>query len=70
MDTEIAPLLQTKAETLEDILVLHLEGGKDMFVSVVGEYLPSSFGSSLETLVHIHTNMREVPTAHLVDLVR
>ena len=69
VDTELAPLLQNKRETLEDILVLHLEGGKDFFISVTGNYLSSSFGSSLETLVHIHTNIREVPTADLIDIV-
>ena len=68
VDADIAPLLHTKEEKMEDILVLHLEGGKDVFVSVTGRYLMSCFGSSLETLVHIHTNIREVPTAALLDL--
>ena len=48
--------------------MLHLEGGKDFFLSVTGNYLPSCFGSSLETLVHLHTYIREVPTAELLDL--
>lgn len=69
VDSEIAPLLQSKVEKLEDILVLHLEGGKDFFISVVGSYLRSSFGVSLDALVHIHTNIREVPTGNLLELV-
>ena len=33
VDSDIAPLLTTDREKIEDILVLHLEGGKDFFVS-------------------------------------
>ena len=33
VDSDIAPLLTTGREKIEDILVLHLEGGKDFFVS-------------------------------------
>ena len=56
------------ADTLDDILVLNLEGGKDIFISITGDLLSTCFGSSLETLIHVHTYVREVPTAQLVDL--
>ena len=53
---------------LDDIIVLNLQGGKDFFVTVTGEFLPTCFGSSLETLVHLHKYVREVPTGQLLDL--
>jgi phosphatidylinositol-bisphosphatase len=69
VDEDTAPALNNGHDLLEDILVLHLEKGKDFFITVSGNYLPSCFGSSLETLVHLHTYIREVPVAQLVDLV-
>ena len=69
VDEDTAPGLNNGHDSLEDILVLHLEKGKDFFITVTGNYLPSCFGSSLETLVHLHTYIREVPVAQLVDLV-
>eukprot|EP00884_Botryococcus_braunii_P001968 jgi/Botrbrau1/11772/Bobra.0195s0097.1 len=35
---------------LDAILVLRVQGGNDIFCSVVGEYIPSFFGLSLQTL--------------------
>ena len=58
-----------KEQLLEDILVLHLDGGKDFFISVSGNYLQSCFGSSLETLVNLHTYIREVAVGDLLDMV-
>ena len=69
VDEDTAPALNNGHDLLEDILVLHLEKGKDFFITVAGNYLPSCFGSSLETLIHLHTYIREVPVAQLVDLV-
>ena len=69
VDEDSAPALTLGRVPLEDILVLHLEKGKDFFISVTGNYLPSCFGSSLDTLVNLHTYIREVPVAELVDLV-
>ena len=70
VDEDLACHLNSGRDKIEDILVLHLEKGKDFFISVTGNYLPSCFGSSLETLIHLHTYIREVPVAQLVDLVR
>ncbi len=69
VDEDSAPPLTTGKTQMEDILVLHLEKGKDFFITVSGNYLPSCFGSSLDTLVNLHTYIREVPVAKLVDLV-
>ena len=69
IDEDSAPLFNSGKDKLEDILVLHLAKGKDFFLTVSGNYQPSCFGSSLETLVHLHTYIREVPVAQLVDLV-
>ena len=43
--------LNTGAEKLEDIVILHLEHGKDYFISVSGDYQPTCFGQSLSSLV-------------------
>ena len=67
-DTVLA--LSKADHKLEDILILHLEKGKDFFITILGNYLLSCFGSSLETLIHLHTYIREVPVARLLDLVR
>lgn len=68
VDKESARALNSGEDKLEDILVLHLEGGKDFFVSVSGNYIPSVFGSSIEALVRMYGPIREVPVATLVDL--
>ncbi|XP_078372511.1 inositol polyphosphate 5-phosphatase OCRL-like isoform X3 [Oculina patagonica] len=68
VDKESARAMNSGDEKLEDILVLHLEGGKDFFVSVSGNYLPSVFGSSIEALVRMYGPIRDVPVATLVDL--
>eukprot|EP00727_Mastigamoeba_balamuthi_P004490 m51a1_g14039 hypothetical protein (712) ;mRNA; f:1170592-1174281 len=51
VDSRSAPALNNGKEKLEDILVLHLENGKDFFVSLSGNYMRSSFGMSLERLL-------------------
>ena len=68
IDSEMVSSFNNGKEKLEDILVLHLEGGKDFFISISGSFLPSCFGSSLEQLIHLHTYIREVPTGKLLDL--
>ncbi|XP_064627898.1 type II inositol 1,4,5-trisphosphate 5-phosphatase-like isoform X2 [Lineus longissimus] len=68
VNKDTAPKLNAGDDKIEDILVLHLDGGKDFFVSVSGNFLPSCFGSSLEALVHMYGVIRDVPTAQLIDL--
>jgi phosphatidylinositol-bisphosphatase len=60
-----APSLNTGEERLEDILILHLVGGKDFFITVNGEYLPSCIGTSFTTPCLMnkpiqHTDMGEI----------
>lgn len=68
MDKEAAWDLNAGRDRLEDILVLHLEKGKDYFLTVNGTYVPSCFGQSLDTLVGLTHPIRGVPVAQLVDL--
>jgi phosphatidylinositol-bisphosphatase len=68
IDSDLAYKFSTDSEDLRDILVLHLNGGKDFFISIDGNVLKSCFGSSLETLIHVHSYIRDVPTAKLLDL--
>uniref|UniRef100_A0A8B9R876 phosphoinositide 5-phosphatase n=1 Tax=Astyanax mexicanus TaxID=7994 RepID=A0A8B9R876_ASTMX len=56
-----APELSSGQQQLEDILVLHLERGKDYFVSITGSYLPSCFGSSIHTLCQLREPIQEMP---------
>uniref|UniRef100_A0A8B9JP55 phosphoinositide 5-phosphatase n=1 Tax=Astyanax mexicanus TaxID=7994 RepID=A0A8B9JP55_ASTMX len=55
-----APELSSGQQQLEDILVLHLERGKDYFVSITGSYLPSCFGSSIHTLCQLREPIQEI----------
>ncbi|CAG0878832.1 unnamed protein product [Darwinula stevensoni] len=60
--------LNSGQDQLYDILVLHLDGGKDLFITVTGEYERTSFGLSLNTLVQLKVPIREVPVGKLVQL--
>lgn len=61
-------LLNSGEDKIEDILVLHLDRGKDYFITVSGNYLPSCFGTSLETLCRMKKPIREIPITKLIDL--
>uniref|UniRef100_A0A8C4E514 phosphoinositide 5-phosphatase n=1 Tax=Dicentrarchus labrax TaxID=13489 RepID=A0A8C4E514_DICLA len=61
-------LLNSGEDTIEDILVLHLDRGKDYFITISGNYLPSCFGTSLETLCRMKKPIREIPITKLIDL--
>uniref|UniRef100_A0A3B4ZV68 phosphoinositide 5-phosphatase n=1 Tax=Stegastes partitus TaxID=144197 RepID=A0A3B4ZV68_9TELE len=63
-------LLNSGEDSIEDILVLHLDRGKDYFITISGKYLPSCFGTSLETLCRMKKPIREIPITKLIDLVR
>lgn len=51
-----------------DILVLHLIGGKDIFITVSGEYVKSSFGASISALCRMTVPIAELSVKQLVDL--
>ncbi|XP_035505119.2 inositol polyphosphate 5-phosphatase OCRL isoform X3 [Scophthalmus maximus] len=61
-------LLNSGEDAIEDILVLHLDRGKDYFITISGRYLPSCFGTSLETLCRMKKPIREIPITKLIDL--
>ncbi|KAH9491544.1 hypothetical protein Btru_030906 [Bulinus truncatus] len=61
VDKSTAAKLNSGEEKLEDILVLHL-------ITVSGNYLISSFGSSIEALIQMHGPIREVPVAELIEI--
>ncbi|KFM68462.1 Type II inositol-1,4,5-trisphosphate 5-phosphatase, partial [Stegodyphus mimosarum] len=68
VDKRIAYKLNAGKDKIYDILVLHLEGGKDLFITVSGSYVPGCFGASLEALVRIPVPVSEVPVEELFEL--
>ncbi|XP_031826523.1 oculocerebrorenal syndrome of Lowe isoform X2 [Nomia melanderi] len=68
VDKRSACKLNSGEDKLYDILILHLEGGKDIFITVTGTYERSCFGSSIEALVHIRVPIREIPIGRLMEL--
>ncbi|XP_029463285.1 inositol polyphosphate 5-phosphatase OCRL-1 isoform X2 [Rhinatrema bivittatum] len=61
-------ILNSGEDKIEDILVLHLDRGKDYFLTISGSYLTSCFGTSLEALCRMRRPIREVPITKLIDL--
>lgn len=64
-----APDLNSGKERIEEILVLHLERGKDYFISVTGNYLPSCFGTSIRSLCQMREPIQDMPAETLRKLV-
>uniref|UniRef100_A0A669F3U9 phosphoinositide 5-phosphatase n=1 Tax=Oreochromis niloticus TaxID=8128 RepID=A0A669F3U9_ORENI len=64
-----APELNSGKQEIEDILVLHLERGKDYFISVMGNYLPSCYGTSIHALCHLREPIQDIPQETLLQLV-
>ncbi|KAG6460975.1 type II inositol 1,4,5-trisphosphate 5-phosphatase [Manduca sexta] len=56
------------ADKLYDILVLHLYGGKDIFITINGTYQRSCFGCSIEVLVNLNMPIKEVTVGKLIEL--
>ncbi|XP_043973971.1 type II inositol 1,4,5-trisphosphate 5-phosphatase isoform X2 [Gambusia affinis] len=63
-----APDLNCGKQEIEDILVLHLERGKDYFISVTGNYLPSCYGTSIYSLCHMKEPIQDMPKETLLEL--
>ncbi|XP_066125698.1 type II inositol 1,4,5-trisphosphate 5-phosphatase isoform X1 [Saccopteryx bilineata] len=57
----MATKLNSGEDKIEDILVLHLDRGKDYFLSVSGNYLPSCFGSPIHTLCYMREPILDLP---------
>lgn len=64
-----APDLNSGRQQIEDILVLHLDRGKDYFISVMGNYLPSCFGTSIRALCHLREPIQDMPLDTIQRLV-
>lgn len=60
--------MNSGCDKLYDILILHLEGGKDIFVTVTGSYEKSCFGCSIEALVNLRAPIQSVPAEKLLEL--
>ncbi|ETE60245.1 Type II inositol-1,4,5-trisphosphate 5-phosphatase, partial [Ophiophagus hannah] len=52
--------LNSGEDQLEDVLVLHLDQGKDYFLSVTGNYLPSCFGTPIHALIHMRQPIQDI----------
>ncbi|XP_054546922.1 type II inositol 1,4,5-trisphosphate 5-phosphatase isoform X2 [Talpa occidentalis] len=63
-----ATKLNSGEDKIEDILVLHLNRGKDYFLSVSGNYLPSCFGSPLHTLCYMKKPILDLPLETIREL--
>lgn len=61
--------LNSGEDKLEDILVLHLIQGKDYFLSVSGNYMPSCFGSPIQTLCYMRDPIQEMLPEAIRELV-
>lgn len=64
-----APELNSGKDEIEDILVLHLERGKDYFISVTGNYLASCYGTSIQALCHLREPIQDMPQETIHELV-
>ncbi|RUS19167.1 Endonuclease/exonuclease/phosphatase [Endogone sp. FLAS-F59071] len=58
VDNVTAPALNSGRDKLEDMLILHLENGKDFFLLVDGSYSPTCFAMDLERLVRMSKPVR------------
>uniref|UniRef100_A0A7N6ATV5 phosphoinositide 5-phosphatase n=1 Tax=Anabas testudineus TaxID=64144 RepID=A0A7N6ATV5_ANATE len=64
-----APELNFGKQMIEDILVLHLERGKDYFISVTGNYLPSCYGTPINLLCQLREPIQDMTQETLRKLV-
>lgn len=66
----IAGLLRKiRASDNFDILILHVENGRDIFITVTGDYQPSCFGLSMETMCRTDRPLSEYSQDQIKQLV-
>ncbi len=63
VSSSCAHSIQTGSESLEDILILALENGRDYFVPIQGKYQKTCMGSTIEYLVNTPHPVRSAGTA-------
>ena len=68
VDKKPAGALTSGQDRIYEILVLHLVGGKDIFITVGGDYQRSSFGASIDALVKMTVPICELSTAAILSL--
>lgn len=61
VDIMCASRLNSGEDKIYDILILHLDQGRDLFIEVKGNYKPSCFGSSIEALIRLDCPVDSVP---------
>ncbi|KAH8259069.1 hypothetical protein KR038_005793 [Drosophila bunnanda] len=52
-----------------DILILHVENGRDIFITVTGDYQPSCFGLSMETMCRTDRPLGEYTQEQIKELI-
>ncbi|XP_023179530.1 type II inositol 1,4,5-trisphosphate 5-phosphatase isoform X2 [Drosophila hydei] len=52
-----------------DILILHVRSGRDIFITVTGEYQPSCFGLSMETMCRTERPIGEYTLTEIKELM-
>ena len=68
VDHDSAASLTRGDDVLDEILILHLENGRDIFLTVSGEYRPSCFGCDLWTLCHAMRPIKDMTIADIKSL--
>ena len=61
VDSYTVNTLNSLTDIIDDILILHLENGKDLFITITGSYTRTCFGTAFEDLVNVHGPIRNVP---------
>lgn len=70
VDSGSSAALNTRAEELNDILVLHLFRGRDYFIQVQGNYQVSVYGMALNMLVHCSKAVRGMTADDFVQCLQ
>ena len=70
VDELSAASLTSGDDKLDEILILHLENGRDIFLTVNGQYRLSCFGCDLWTLCHSLRPIKEMTAKDVKDLRR
>jgi len=68
VDKRTGHALNCGKDQLYDILVLHLLGGKDIFITVSGQYVKSSFGCSIDSLVKLKVPVGQLSPGQVLSL--
>ena len=68
VDQRTAYSLNTGREVLEDIIVMHTENGKDHFIAITANWLPSCFGNSIDLLCSLVKPIRSYSILELKEI--